>query len=225
MAERALCRESRRPVWFLGHISPCVLSLGFLLHKVGIADSFPTLTLVGKEASVDVICVVLSSAVGDVKLGPNVPSSTQGIDPVKGRSHYKEIHCQVPPPTSSLEQFSALREFRGLGQKARANAFRAREGRPAGPRQQRQPRKTLEAGAASLGFLDSLCSHSFSGIHPCVKPEKGSQLTVGQTWSGHTVVCSFAQIPASSSEVSTVLSHTVCWALLSSLQVSCPFQR
>lgn len=80
--------------------------------------SFPTLTLVGKEASVDVICVVLSSAVGDVKLGPNVPSSTQGIDPVKGRSHYREIHCQVPPPTSSLEQFSALGEFRGLGAEA-----------------------------------------------------------------------------------------------------------
>lgn len=57
-----------------------------------------------------------------------MPSSTQGIDPAKGRSHYKEIHCQVPPPTSSREQLSAFRELEAAGQKPRDSAFRARDG-------------------------------------------------------------------------------------------------
>lgn len=90
-------------------------------------------------------------------------------------------------------------------------------------RPERKPRKPpegvmLPATGWGPGFLKALCSHSFSGIRPSVKPEEGSQLSVGQTWSGRTVVWSFAQIPASCSEMPTVLSQTVCWTLIPSLR-------
>lgn len=72
----------------------------------------------GKEAGVNVICVVLSSAAGDVKLreGSVFIRSLEATcakfhtrdRPGRGRSHYKETHCQVPPPTGSLERFQLL---------------------------------------------------------------------------------------------------------------------
>lgn len=55
------------PEGFLCRISP-VFRLRFLLREVGIAASLPACLPVGKEAGVNVICVVLSSAAGDVKL-------------------------------------------------------------------------------------------------------------------------------------------------------------
>lgn len=72
----------------------------------------------GKEAGVNVICVALSSAAGDVKLreGSVFIKSLEAKRakfhtrdrPGRGRSHYKETHCQVPPPTGSLERFRLL---------------------------------------------------------------------------------------------------------------------
>ena len=44
--------------------------------------------------------------------------------PGKGRSHYKELHCQVPLPAAPWSSFQLLESVEAPGQKPRDNAFK-----------------------------------------------------------------------------------------------------
>lgn len=193
-----LCRASSEPgvsapSGLLGHIVPA-FSAWVSSSTEWNSWQFPQPARVGKEAGVNVICVVLSSAAGDVKLreGSVFVRSLEAKcakfhtrdRPGRGRSHYKEIHCQVPPPTSSLESFQLLESLEAPWQKPRDNAFRARGGetsRNEAGEETQNPRKRmlLPTRGRRGGFLRAPCSQCSSGIHPFVKPENDSQLRVG----------------------------------------------
>lgn len=82
---------------------------------MGVTDIFPTLPGAGKEARANVIDACgAKPRCRDVKLKERLPIYWElggqmcqvphkRYSPVRGRSHYKEIHCQVLSPTSSLE--------------------------------------------------------------------------------------------------------------------------
>lgn len=171
-----LCRASSEPgvsapSGLLGHILPALSAWGSSSTEWK-SCQFPRPARVGKEAGVNVICVVLSSAAGDVKLreGSVFIRSLEATcakfhtrdRPGRGRSHYKETHCQVPPPTGSLERFQLLESREAPWQKPRDNAFRARGGETsrneAGEEPQDPPKRMLlPTRSRSGGFLRAPC--------------------------------------------------------------------
>ena len=135
--------------------------------------------------------------------------------PGKGRSHYKELHCQVPLPAAPWSSFQLLESVEAPGQKPRDNAFKDGDTsrKEAGEETQETPWKGVVASQRQEPRLpEAPCSHSFSGTHPFVRPGKESQLSVGHTCSGHTVVCSSAQFQPVILRC-LLYSHTPCAGL------------
>lgn len=116
--------------------------------------------------------------------------------PSKGRSRYKELHCQVPLPAAPWRGFQLLESVKAPGQKPRDNAFKGWETSGRNPLEGwcGQP-EAGPPGDRSSDPPEAPCSQGFSGTHPLVNPGKESQLSVGRAWPGPTALGS---LPSSS---------------------------
>lgn len=152
----------------------------------------------------------------------------------RARPCSKEFTLQrdsLPSSTSHqlLKQFSAFRVFRGPWQKTRVNAFRPRDwetckNEVGGETQEiylnliKMPARDKEGWLSAHSMFIQL----FRKTSLC-EAKKGPQLSVGQTWSGHTVVWdSFFLLKPRFQPVilrCPLSCHTVCWALISFLQL------